>query len=67
MHVVRDSQPLILLFLFSYFGLKNFLYGQAPFCTDVSVFAENFSKSAQKLTQKKKQLLTLFLKEKERK
>ena len=39
MHVVRDSQPLILLFLFSYFGLKNFLYGQAPFCTDVSVFA----------------------------
>ena len=33
------SQPLILLFLFSYFGLKNFLYGQAPFCTDVSVFA----------------------------
>ena len=29
------SSPLILLFLFSYFGLKNFLYGQAPFCTDV--------------------------------
>ena len=36
------SQPLILLFLFSYFGLKNFLYGQAPFCTDVSVFANTF-------------------------
>ena len=33
------SQPLILLFLFSYFGLKNFLYGQARFCTDVSIFA----------------------------
>jgi hypothetical protein len=32
-----------LLFLFSYFGLKNFLYGQAPFCTDVSVFAEILS------------------------
>ena len=26
MHIVRDSQPLILLFLFSYFG-HNFLYG----------------------------------------
>ena len=37
------SQPLILLFLFSYFGLKNFLYGQAPFCTDVSVFAKILS------------------------
>ena len=36
------SQPLILLFLFSYFLLKNFLYGQGPFCTDVSVFAKNF-------------------------
>jgi hypothetical protein len=32
-----------LLFLFSYFGLKNFLYGQAPFCTDVSVFAKILS------------------------
>ena len=43
MHVVRDSQPLILLFLFSYFGLfEIFLYGLAPFCADVSVFANTF-------------------------